>query len=80
MGDRRIQFNNWVSENDIIEFKKIIAKKYGIYLNNMQSHEVGLLIKWYNSVGGILPDASHTHIIQRKTKTKTQKSYTYALQ
>jgi hypothetical protein len=61
MGDRRIQFNNWISENDIIEFKKIIAKKYGIYLNNMQSHEVGLLIKWYNSVGGNLPDTSRSH-------------------
>ena len=61
MADRRVQFNNYIPEDDKIEFQKTIARKYGIYHKNMQSYELGQLIRWYNSVGGILPDTAHTH-------------------
>jgi hypothetical protein len=64
-GDRRTQFNNWLSQDDVIEFKKTLAKKYGIYQNNMQSYEVGLLIKWYNSVGGHIPTNAHTRAFSK---------------
>ncbi len=48
-----------------------MAKKYGIYEKNMQSFELGQLIRWYISVGGRIPITAHTHMkLKNKSSTK----------
>ena len=60
-GDRRRQFNTYISEDTISGFKETVARIHGIYAKNQWSSEVDKALRYYISVGGILPSAAHTH-------------------
>ena len=61
MEDRRKQFNNFISEGTIKGFKETVNRKYGFYAKNMWSYEVETMLRYYISVGGILPEGTRTH-------------------
>lgn len=54
-------------------FRRTVSQKYGIDKYGLLSNEVEQLLKYYNSVGGILPNAAHAHINSPKRPTHSPK-------
>ena len=43
-------------------FRRAVSRKWGINKHGLLSHEVEQLLKFYDSVDGILPEIGHAHI------------------
>jgi hypothetical protein len=65
------QFKVHIQRGISDKFREIVAKKWGIHKYGLLSHEVEQLLKFYISVGGILPESAHARTLKDIPEIKT---------